>query len=630
MQTTKEISLGLTYLVVFGSVLSLHSLAYNFYLIVFSLVILFGVINDFKFKSYPPRAALTILGFLFSIYFLLDLTFENLIAPFANILLVLIAIKSLEDKKPRDIYQMLLLSWFGIALSATFRFDISFLAFFLYELILGSIAFLFTNLYSSLGNTRLTKEFIDRYLRFSLLFPIVVFVVAIPFFISLPRTHTPLFDIAQSSRQTLTSGIAETVELGKVGEIQRDNTVVMRVYGDVPEKPYWRVAVFDSLVGTSWIKSSSVRETTISLKGKGRRFKYEIILSPTFDNYIPALDYPVSIIKAKGYRGRIKRVYGGYFHGTKTISKPIRYEAISTSQKPAEPPSKIHLRVPKTIPRSIWELAKTLSKGKETDIEKVEAVKSFFKEGFRYTLKLSNFEGHPIEHFLFRAKAGNCEFFASSTALLLRMMGIPTRLVGGFKGFIKNNFGNYLIVTNSMAHVWVEAYVDGHWIRIDTTPPYVAPALRKISTLDLIRDTLVSFWFDNVIDYTAHKQTNLLRKASFTLQNITRLEIKGVFKAVIEWVVIIAVCVIVIYLYISQIRKTPKNLYKKLIRKLEKESTVNLENELPEKILILFRSHKNYKEIEFIVRLYQKYRFSKESISTAEINEGYRILRNIY
>jgi len=110
------------------------------------------------------------------------------------------------------------------------------LIFFLYELFLGTVAFLFTNVYANLGDRNVSPSFVRAYGRFSLLFPPLVALMSLPFFLILPRTQTPIFDLFGRGEQGLVSGIAREVELGKVGEIQQDNSVVMRIYGKLPER----------------------------------------------------------------------------------------------------------------------------------------------------------------------------------------------------------------------------------------------------------------------------------------------------------------------------------------------------------------------------------------------------------
>ncbi|MEX0703096.1 MAG: transglutaminaseTgpA domain-containing protein [Planctomycetales bacterium] len=92
--------------------------------------------------------------------------------------------------------------------------------------------------------------------------------------------------------------------------------------------------------------------------------------------------------------------------------------------------------------------------------------------GFTYSLNLSIEDSRldPVEDFLFNRKSGHCEYYASALALMLRAVGIPARLVSGFKGGARNRFTGYFEVEERHAHAWVEAYCDGRWIELDATP----------------------------------------------------------------------------------------------------------------------------------------------------------------
>ena len=628
MVSPKRITLLLSYLVGLGCFLSLQGIALDPVLLALLVLFLMGLLNDLKFRFYLPRWVLTLAGVLVSIMFLTDLSLDNAIQPFSHVLLVLLTIKALEDKRPRDIYQILLLSLFGVAVSTTFRLDISFLVFFLYELFLGSVAFLFTNLYANLGDRPVEKEALARYLRFTVLFPFFVGFLSVPFFLILPRTHTPLFDAFVRNQNSLVSGIAESVEIGKVGEIQQDNRVVMRVYGELPRSVYWRVSVFDTVVGTKWIRT--LEGGDISEPPRGKRVYYTVLLNPTYDTYIPLMDYPVKIVKIEGYRGRVKRVRGGFLEGSVPVNRPVRYRAVSVMGEPTDPPDRVHLQVPRELPERVVELARDLAKGKETPEEKIRAVVDFFSKGFRYSLKLPHYEGDPLENFLFRAREGNCELFASATAVLLRLMGVPARLVGGFKGYIKNEFGGYYIVTNSMAHVWVEAYVNGRWVRVDTTPPYLSPGIRRISRWDLLKDALISFWYENVVDFSLEKQVSIAKAIRSGLLEAVRLDIRHLAGRILPLIPLLGVAFFGFYLYTNFLRRSPENLYRRMIGKVERAEGIKLKGLLPEDVLKVLKNSPYYREVEFIVRIYQKHRYSPYRVSKEEIEEGYRVLRNIY
>ncbi len=80
---------------------------------------------------------------------------------------------------------------------------------------------------------------------------------------------------------------------------------------------------------------------------------------------------------------------------------------------------------------------------------------------YRYTLDLTQERDEfldPIEDFVVKQKKGHCQFFASSLAMMLRSMKIPTRVVVGFRPSDYNGVGDYFLVKQLHAHSWVEAY----------------------------------------------------------------------------------------------------------------------------------------------------------------------------
>jgi Transglutaminase-like superfamily/Domain of unknown function (DUF4129) len=81
-----------------------------------------------------------------------------------------------------------------------------------------------------------------------------------------------------------------------------------------------------------------------------------------------------------------------------------------------------------------------------------------------------------VDHFLFETRRGFCEQIASSMAVLLRTLGIPTRLVTGYGPGTRNPLTGYLEVRQSDAHAWVEVwYPLVGWVPYD--PTFGVPSL---------------------------------------------------------------------------------------------------------------------------------------------------------
>ncbi len=138
----------------------------------------------------------------------------------------------------------------------------------------------------------------------------------------------------------------------------------------------------------------------------------------------------------------------------------------------------------------------------------------------------------PIEDFATRHPQGNCEYFASALALMLRSLDIPARLVVGFRADEFSELSGTYRVRQAHAHAWVEAYVPpqrlptgaarpdgifdwshGAWLRLDPTPSFstrprgVAGLTRQVENwLTLLH----SFWRDHVLSMSATRQREAL------------------------------------------------------------------------------------------------------------------------
>ncbi|MCX8060191.1 MAG: DUF3488 domain-containing protein, partial [Aquificaceae bacterium] len=189
-------------------VLSLWNVAETTYFFLFLLVYLIGIYLDFKGVHPVRRFFLNFLGVSLTFYFLYFLSLEDLLRPFSHVVLLLLAIKSLEDKKPRDLYQLLLLSLFAVSISTAYNLSLSFLLVFVLHSLLGVTALVFLNLYRKVGSKSLSWEDYRRYALTSLALFFSVALFTLPFFFFLPRTQTPLFDLI-SRGGDLKTGLAE-------------------------------------------------------------------------------------------------------------------------------------------------------------------------------------------------------------------------------------------------------------------------------------------------------------------------------------------------------------------------------------------------------------------------------------
>jgi transglutaminase-like putative cysteine protease len=110
-----------------------------------------------------------------------------------------------------------------------------------------------------------------------------------------------------------------------------------------------------------------------------------------------------------------------------------------------------------------------------TPYDAVHAIEAHLRRDYAYTPTVPE-HLYPLPSFLFDDRAGYCQQFAGTMGLMLRMLGIPTRVVSGFApGALDANTGVY-DVHDFDAHSWVEVYFRGiGWVTFDPTPG-AAPA----------------------------------------------------------------------------------------------------------------------------------------------------------
>jgi hypothetical protein len=175
----------------------------------------------------------------------------------------------------------------------------------------------------------------------------------------------------------------------------------------------------------------------------------------------------------------------------------------------------LYLKLP-PIDIRISKLAEEITTGASSNYDKALATERYLSTHFGYTLELPRaFPRDPLANFLFERKRGHCEYFASSMAVMLRSLGIPSRIVTGFRGGEFNDLTGQYVIRASDAHSWVEAYFPGSgWTSFDPTPAASLPTRTGWSRIQLYIDAAASFWREWIINYDVSHQQSLGRDAA--------------------------------------------------------------------------------------------------------------------
>ncbi len=471
---------------------------------------------DFR-KIFIPRWILTVFSLVVIMYFLLQTDMRDLIGQIMEALFVLMGIKFLEHKQVRDFMQIYALALFVLAGLGIVTLGMAFVAYLLLFFVLLSLSLIFLTFYSQDPDLELTNRTIRTMIVKCLWIPLLAIPLSTVMFVILPRTSYPILTFLNRPDRAR-SGFTDNVRLGQVSDIQEDESVLFRATMDKidDESLYWRGITLDRFDGTSWRSAGRRPYSHVTSKSPvGKTISQTIYLEPYQNSCLFALDKPVHIDLSKARKNDDLT-----FTMPRPIDKRVRYTTLSTLSAviPEEKVDlKTHLQLPANLSPRIVSLAKSLAVrgNKEATLQRV--FENLNAGSYKYSLKDLPRSNNPLETFLFDSPAGNCEYFASAMAVLLRVNDIPSRLVGGYRGGYYNEMGSYYLVPQKNAHVWVEVHIAGKgWVRFDPTPAS-AETFSAISRpgaflrLQMFLDTINYYWYGIVLTYNLERQISITR-----------------------------------------------------------------------------------------------------------------------
>ncbi|HWA76600.1 MAG TPA: transglutaminaseTgpA domain-containing protein [Polyangiaceae bacterium] len=382
------------------------------------------------------------------------------------------------------------------------------------------------------------------FLAFTCLLSLPIFVFTAVLFVLFPRVGLSLL-LLNHSRPERMVGFSDKVDLGGVGKLRSDPTIVLRV--DVPNLPatppprlalYLKGTAFDRYDGRSWSRSLPANRTPAEQRGRSVRIlrypelhdrKLRVDLEPIdpqvvflpIDAVALTLVTPVNAAPAQ-----IPELYsgseGGFSYRTPD-DRGLRYEVSlagagdAVQERGLGSEQARYLALPSNLPSRIHELAREWTRGTSDPQAQANLIEGKLRRDYRYDLDSpSGASKNPLDHFLFVSKRGHCEFYSTAMAVLLRSLGVPTRNVTGFIGGTYNRFSRSYAVRQGDAHSWVEVYLPARgWTRFDPTPPTSSAPRSEIhgllATLRDIVEATAQRWNRHVINYDLKQQIGLFR-----------------------------------------------------------------------------------------------------------------------
>jgi len=416
-----------------------------------------------RFCTWPVRLAFVVIGG--ALVFLTEQEYRSMEAATA-MLLVFIGGKFIESRTPRDFQVVGLLGWFlcmcGLSLEQSLGWSLCTTAVFLF-------------LSTAIVRLRREDAGIKRPARVAFALMAQALPVMVLMFLFFPRGTEDL--VARLVRRNLgTSGLSANLEPGSIARVALSDALAFRVEiadGKIAAQDrYWRCMVLWNCNGLAWSRGYGGAGRSTSPQVGSKQVRQIISIEPHRDLWLPALDRPIGMEKGAGGAriGDDDTVYSldpvdnAKRYSVVSSTAPLRSDLIEADRTRA-------LRTPPGISPSVEDLAKSFrTSGGAEDRNVVNAALDYMRaQEFKYTLVPGVYDGNGLEDFLLNRRLGFCEHFSAAFATLMRLAGVPSRVVIGYLGGEDTGRG-YLRVRQCDAHAWTEVWLnDAGWTRVDPT-----------------------------------------------------------------------------------------------------------------------------------------------------------------
>ena len=553
-------------------------------------------------------------------------------------LLLMLCLKLMEIKGRRDVVIIIYISFF--ILITSFLFDQSlYSGAYMLVVVMSLITTMIIYNHPAIQNKPLALA-----LRQSVGQAFILVLQAIPLMLMLfflfPRLPGPLWSLPEDGRGAST-GLADELEPGHISKLSDNPEVAFRIKfnGTPPQQEllYWRGPVLSLFTGKKWkvLKEDSASRLNLDDIHFSVPVDYTITLEPHNRHWLFALELP-GMIPDNAHLTEDMQLLQAY-----PIRNVTRYNMRAYLNYQLDPNSITnshrYLEVPEQAAPQTRRFVRQLRQKYMRDSAYINAILNFFRtKNFIYTRRPPQFENDIVDDFLFQTRRGYCVHYASSFAIMMRLAGIPARIVSGYQGGEMNPLSDYMIVRQSDAHAWVEAWLPGKgWLRID--PTSVIPESRIEAVEDRLRrkdeqararikleqgwlinklrdmryawDRVNSGWNDWVVGYNNTRQKSLL--SLFGADKLTLRHLALLLAA------IFIACLLFITLFVFRQRQQQLNpvnqAYAQFCRKLARLGFVRKPEETAQdyarRVMLLRQDLQN--SISAITQLYNHLRYAK-------------------
>ena len=552
-----EVALYLLVLTSFGMLASTGGVDLPSVMLVGAALVLRGYLLATRRKFVISERWTTPLSVAYFVFFAVDyFAFSGSFLP-ATVHLALfgVVVRMFSLRRERDYATLAILAFLMVLASSVLTVDSVFLFSFAVFMLMAIASFVLMEIRrsahaASIHARHSVRPMEHRHLAFALakIVPglmVLILIAGGALFFVMPRMSAGYLG-GYSFGTDFSSGFSDHVQLGQIGQIQQSNSVVMHIQidGDTVGRYdlHWRGVSLANFDGHSWsnppepfpprrqqlgrqpdgsflVPSLSAGPPNPTYRVGNSIIHYRVLMEPIGTNVVFVAPWARSV--GGGYRA-LAIDSGGAVYDTDSQRALGRYEATSDIAIPLSSDLRLagrnypatiqaeYLQLPeRELDPRIPKLASDIAGSGSNDYDKSTAMEQYLQTHFGYTLELPQTPvKDPIANFLFERKRGHCEYFASSMAVMLRTLRIPSRVVTGFRSDEFNDLTGSYVVRAKDAHAWVEAYFPGYgWQTFDPTPAGNGSGTPQgWGRAALYVDALSSFWRDWIVSYdTSHQ-----------------------------------------------------------------------------------------------------------------------------
>ena len=463
-----------------------------------------------------------------------------------TLIVILLALKTLELRARRDAFVVFFLGFF--AMLTNFFYSQSLLTAFTMLLALLGLLTALVNAHMPVGKPSLMQA-----ARTAGWMALAGAPIMLALFLLFPR-FAPLWGTPSDAMAGRT-GLSNTMRVGAIAELALDDSIAARIKFDDNRAPpqsqlYFRGPVLGQFDGREWTALPTWArggQGASNLRVTGEPVRYEVTLEPNNRPWLLTLDAAQKAPEAPGLE--VMGTPDLQWLSNRPVTDLLRYRAESYPRFQSGPVRRAggqlqaYLALPPgTNPRTAALAAEMRNDpalaGAATPALVQAALQRLRTGGYTYTLEPGVYGNDTADEFWFDRKEGFCEHIASAFVVLMRNLGIPSRIVTGYQGGELNSIDNYWIVRQRDAHAWTEVWQEGAgWVRVDPTAS-VAPGrigqLQRLmpqpglfaGAIGAMSPTLVqnlraaweavnNGWNQWVLNYTQSRQLNLLKNLGF-------------------------------------------------------------------------------------------------------------------